>query len=339
MSEDNTLLDTIERALRRLAEADADASAGWREAEALGLPLALVPEPAGGFGAQGVTAARIFGLLGANPPMAPLAESIMAALIVSRAGADTPAGPLTLAAGAKGDLADRRFSGLLRGVAALPGGYDVVARLPDGPPMILSSAHGQTVEGRNLAGERRDTLQFNNAPARVLGGSDPLTPFDYGALARAGQTAGALRTVLNMTVEQLRTRQQFGRALGSFQALQQMAAVLAAETNLLETAAQSGFAALAALDDPRFEIGALKLRANQAALRASAISHQLHGAMGFTLEHPLHRLTLRLVSWAGEFGNEQHWAPRLADMAFAAGADGFWDRLIGYDALLEGAAG
>jgi hypothetical protein len=51
----------------------------------------------------------------------------------------------------------------------------------------------------------------------------------------------------------------------------------------------------------------------------------LHGAIGFTHEHQLHRLTTRLWSWRDEFGAEREWAVRLGRFAAGAGAAGYWD--------------
>jgi alkylation response protein AidB-like acyl-CoA dehydrogenase len=50
------------------------------------------------------------------------------------------------------------------------------------------------------------------------------------------------------------------------------------------------------------------------------IAHQVHGAIGFTDEHSLYRLTRRLLSWRDEFGRESHWSPELGRAVMAAGA-------------------
>ena len=55
-----------------------------------------------------------------------------------------------------------------------------------------------------------------------------------------------------------------------------------------------------------------------------AIAHQVHGAIGFTKEHILHRFTLRLLSWRDDFGNESHWAVALGHLVAARGADDLW---------------
>ena len=50
----------------------------------------------------------------------------------------------------------------------------------------------------------------------------------------------------------------------------------------------------------------------------------MHGAIGFTNEHILHRYTLRLLAWRDDFGNESHWAVALGNLIAKRGADKFW---------------
>src|SRR3546814_16640312 len=59
-----------------------------------------------------------------------------------------------------------------------------------------------------------------------------------------------------------------------------------------------------------FEIAAAKLRANRAVGVVTAIAHQVHGAIGFTEEYDLHRVTVPLMRWRSEHGNDAYWAAR-----------------------------
>jgi alkylation response protein AidB-like acyl-CoA dehydrogenase len=67
-----------------------------------------------------------------------------------------------------------------------------------------------------------------------------------------------------------------------------------------------------------------KIRAGEAAGKVAEIAHQVHGAIGFTHEHSLHRLTRRLWSWRDEFGTESHWSRELGREVMSAGADALW---------------
>ena len=75
---------------------------------------------------------------------------------------------------------------------------------------------------------------------------------------------------------------------------------------------------------PSLYNSAAKIRSAEAAQEGAAIAHQVHGAIGFTNEHVLHRYTLRLLAWRDDFGNESHWAVALGNLIAARGADEFW---------------
>ncbi len=56
----------------------------------------------------------------------------------------------------------------------------------------------------------------------------------------------------------------------------------------------------------------------------AVIAHHGHGASGFTIEHILHRYSLRALAWRGDFGKESYWAVELGRMIAARGADELW---------------
>ena len=78
-------------------------------------------------------------------------------------------------------------------------------------------------------------------------------------------------------------------------------------------------------DDAVFlEAVAAKIRCSEAAEKGGAIAHQVHGAIGFTIEHILHRYSLRALSWRDDFGSESYWAVELGKRVAARGADELW---------------
>ncbi len=129
----------------------------------------------------------------------------------------------------------------------------------------------------------------------------------------AHETAGHLAALLALTLAHTAARTQFGKALAAQQSVQQSLAALAAETHAARVAALSAAAALDAGLDGALEIPAAALRAKQAARAALAAAHQLHGAIGFTAEHPLARHSLRLKAL-------QRTPPSEGDLAGALGA-------------------
>ena len=150
--------------------------------------------------------------------------------------------------------------------------------------------------------------------------------FHFGAFARTAQIAGALDAALAMSVAYVNERQQFGRPLGKFQAVQQELATFACEAAAANCAAMG---AAEALDrgDAGFEIAAAKLRANRAASEGARIAHQVHGAIGFTQEYPLHQFTGRLRQWRSDFGGDAYWSKELGESVIERGADAFWPDL------------
>jgi acyl-CoA dehydrogenase len=134
---------------------------------------------------------------------------------------------------------------------------------------------------------------------------------DQGALGLSGAD--------RMTVQYCGERTQFGRPIGSFQAVQQQVALLAGEAVAAQGAVEAavltcdrlGFGA----PETFWAVGSAKARTSEAAGAAAKIAHQVHGALGFTLEHPLRLLTTRLWAWRDECGGEAHWQERLGARA------------------------
>lgn len=206
----------------------------------------------------------------------------------------------------------------------------LVSAVIDGQPCIaLVERPASVISGTNLAGEPRDTLVFSGhtvAPDRIARQHDleGLTQIVWeGALLRAQQIAGAMHRVLNMTIAYALEREQFGRPIAKFQAIQQQIAEQAGQT--ASTAAVAEAAAHASTDAPAATpIAMAKIRASESASQACAIAHQVHGAMGFTHEHMLHLSSRRMLSWRDEFGSDGHWADWLGRKLQTLGSTPLW---------------
>jgi alkylation response protein AidB-like acyl-CoA dehydrogenase len=155
------------------------------------------------------------------------------------------------------------------------------------------------------------------------------------AAATVALMAGAMGQALALSIEHVNTRQQFGRPLGKFQAVQQSLAVLACEVAAVDAAAAAMAARLdgAGLDAGAadFEIAAAKLRANRAVGIVTGIAHQVHGAIGFTREYDLNRVTIPLMRWRGMHGNDAYWAERLGRQVARLGGRGLWEAMTACD--------
>lgn len=328
MSESGALLaDMSDRLFAGLAAADADDFSAWAAVEDAGFTGLLLPEADGGFGGDWADALTVLRLAGRHAVALPVGESFLAAYLLAQAGIEVPAGALTLAPTAAGSFQQGRFTGTLH---AVPWGRHAAAAAAalDGRLLLLAVKDATITASENPAGEPRDRLDFSNAPAPSAPLPAHLDPFALGALMRVGQIGGALKAALEMAVAHANDRVQFGRPIGKFQVIQHALAQCAAESAAVHCAGEAAFWRLDQ-GDAMVEAAAAKLRANMAAGVGCAVAHQVHGAIGFTREHGLHRLTRRLIAWRSEFGHDAFWAARLGSLACQWGADGFWPALTG----------
>ncbi|WP_067829305.1 acyl-CoA dehydrogenase family protein [Actinomadura kijaniata] len=269
----------------------------WPALEEAGLTLVGVPEGAGGSGGGLEDAAVLLRAAGYHGAAVPLAETgWLAGRLLAAAGLGVPAGPLTVAVPGAG--------GRLRRVPWARSARRIVV-LADGAVTVVDRAGVEVAEGANVAGEPRDevvlvSVSGESAPAPV----PPEELWRWGALARAVQLTGAMRRALDLAVRHAGEREQFGRPIGRFQAVQHLLAEAAGEVVVADVAVR---AAVRAPDDP-LAVAAAKAGASRAAGVVASVAHQVHGAMGVTEEHPLRTVTLRLWSWREEFGDEHHWA-------------------------------
>jgi acyl-CoA dehydrogenase len=349
MSELRTLLaDTVTRLFTDLVTKEALEAAEqgawpdrlWQALEEGGLTLSLVPEAAGGAGGTWADAYVVVRAAGRHAAPVPLAETIVAGWLLAGAGLPVPLGPLTLAPVRTDDrlrLSRAGGSWRLSGTATrVPwgkaAGHVVVVSEAEGRPLVAlvaADAARATVD-RNLALEPRDTLVFADTPVAAAAPAGPGVPARalhiYGALVRAAQMAGALAGMLQQSVRYVTERRQFGRPIGSFQAIQHALAVLAGHAAAAGIASEHAFRA-ADRGEPELDVAAAKIRVGEAAGVAAGIAHQVHGAIGFTYEHSLHFWTRRLWSWRAEFGSESRWAAELGRAVVGRGADALWSDL------------
>ena len=127
---------------------------------------------------------------------------------------------------------------------------------------------------------------------------------------------------------------QFGRQLNKFQAVQHSLAAMAGEIERARAATTLAVAAAAdyGFDHPATEYATTvaKVAVGRAVAPVTTIAHQLHGAIGVTVEHQLWRATMRARSWVDEFGTTSQHARRLGRIALAA--DDPWDAVVSYPA-------
>ncbi len=131
--------------------------------------------------------------------------------------------------------------------------------------------------------------------------------FDRGALASSAQLLGLSRQMLNMSVEYVKTRQQFGKPIGSFQAVKHM---LADALLALEFASPMVYRAAHTLAQRAasraLHVSMAKIYAGEAAQRVARSALQCHGAIGYSFECDLHLWMKRSWALAAAWG-DTHW--------------------------------
>jgi len=321
-SAERLFTDHVTPALFRRVEAGEWPDALWRAVTVAGFERAEMP----------LFAAAVCRIAGRFAAPIPLPETILAASLLEGAGLDVPEGALTIApadaAEAIAIAANGTLSGTARRVpwARHAAHIAVICDSPDGGTLALvETARAHITPGQNIAGEPRDDVRFDATPAvHTVAGVSPAALHEQAALLRAAQIAGALEKILAMTVQYAGERRQFGRPIAKFQAVQHHLAVLAGH---VAAACASVEAAVGAPDF--LAVAAAKASASEAAGEAAAIAHQLHGAIGFTEEHTLHRYTKALWAWREECGNEGEWNSRLGALVAARGGAALWPDITG----------
>ena len=294
----------------RLIEAGGSAKDLWGAVERAGFLDLLIPEEDGGAALPMHQFFPVLAALGRFAVPLPLAQTLVARAILPKelreAGIVTIADALHMH---RDHTADARVP------------YALVAD----SVLVQQGAHYRLLPTgsarRELTGVRGDL----SARLWWQEGEGSIGPIDLGktsllainAACHAAMLSGAMARVLEMTLSFCNEREQFGRPIGKFQAVQQQVSVMA------EHAAAASVAAAAAFDVdglwPSVQGAAIaKARASEAAYVVASIAHALHGAIGMTEELDLQIWTRRLHAWR-----------------IAHGADGYWNKVVAM-LLLEG---
>ncbi|QWF22789.1 acyl-CoA dehydrogenase family protein [Nocardioides sp. LMS-CY] len=287
----------------RLDEGTAHTPQLWARLTETGLVSALVPEEHGGAGLAPAYLSGVLHSLGRHAVPEPYLETAVVATAVLGAlpGAEAATWLQRIAAGEAlvavriGDLTpyvahaadadlllDLADDGAIRGYAPADLDVEPVAALDPLRPLARVGLRG----GGVLLGRSAEVV----ARARTLA-----------VAGTACLLAGASRRLLDLTVEYVAVRQQFGRPVGSFQAVKHKAADMAVMVDMATAAALSAFDAVDEPDAFR-RAAAAKAYAGDAAHLANVEALQLHGGIGFTWEYHLHIWLKRVMGLAASYG-------------------------------------
>jgi alkylation response protein AidB-like acyl-CoA dehydrogenase len=272
----------------------------WRELGHMGVLGVLAPEALGGSGLDWVTAVLILEEAGRAAIPLPLLETIAVAV------------PALVAAGDPAAM----LPGVLGGEAVASASLDADRILPAGrgaDVVILAADDRLSVHaGADLDLEPVAGLDRGRHLARVgkvtrgtaLTGLKPAEARERAALGAAAELVGLGAAMLELTVDYVKNRRQFGRPVGSFQAVKHhLADVLLAVEFARPVVWYAAYAIDAGLPERRRAVSMAKAQASEAARRAAGWCLQCHGAMGYTEEYDLQLWMKRSWALAAAYGN------------------------------------
>ena len=280
----------------------------WKAMVDQGWTAIAVPEHAGGVGLGWVEVAVLCEAIGAHVAPAPILQSIVAA----GALAGTP-------------WLDRLVAGDAVATVAASGQPEVVPYAPCADVAVaVREDHLLAIDLRDRRPPREPAMDVTRAvgwldpyayeDAEVIGGDDDVRWFvDAGATAYAAELLGAAQHLLDESTEYAKTRVQFDKPIGSFQAVKHRLADMLVDVEGMRSAVYWAAWCIAA-GDPEASVAAstAKVWCSDAARRVAAGALQVHGGIGFTWEHDTH-LYLKRVQLDGlAFGDAVAHRTRLA---------------------------
>ncbi len=283
----------------REIESGQPAAALWDLVQQSGFADAMVGEEQGGAGLALADAFPLFELCGSFAVPVPLAETMMARSLLAQAGLERPAGSIALA------HCGESAGGAVR-CALVPGGRvaDWVLAARASECLLLPVAQAQSSAAVFPLDATLSWSAAAQAAAQRLPGHHDLHTVQ--ACIAAARLAGALMAVFTRTLQYANERNQFGRPIGKFQAIQHQLSVISEHTFAARMAAQIGCHGDGSVPD-RLRVAVAKARTSEAALEVAALSHSIHGAIGFTEEFDLQLYTRRLYAWRQSAGSESYW--------------------------------
>jgi alkylation response protein AidB-like acyl-CoA dehydrogenase len=190
----------------------------------------------------------------------------------------------------------------------------VVAR--DGVYLVDSKARGlkiTSMSGMDLT-RRLYVVEFRDTPAERIASSSTLSrAFDIATAALAAELVGGMQRTLDITVEYAKTRKQFGKPIGMFQAVQHQCADMYLETESSRSAVYyAGWALEENSPDAATAVSIAKMYSSDAARTVGNRGIQIHGGMGFTWENDVHLYYRRAKASETAFGDATFHRERIA---------------------------
>ena len=196
----------------------------------------------------------------------------------------------------------------------------VVAR--NGVFVVDSEARGLKISPMSAMDLTRKlyALEFKDTPAEQLGPNTNLPrALDIASAALAAELVGGMQRTLDLTVEYAKTRKQFGKPIGIFQAVQHQCADMYLETESSRSAVYyAGWALEENAPDASTAVSIAKMYSSDAARTVGNRGIQIHGGMGFTWENDLHLYYRRAKASENAFGDATFHRERIASLVIDA---------------------
>jgi alkylation response protein AidB-like acyl-CoA dehydrogenase len=300
----------------------------WAQLAELGVVGLTVPEDAGGLGGSALDWVLILEEAGRAALPEPLVETMVVAapLLAELRGRWAPAAEWLRQIAAGGAIVAAGLDGPLVADAHVA---DLVLLAGDGD--ALYAAPGETLRRRaqpSVDGARRLYRVEPQPGAACLGEGPamrrPLSDArDRGALGAAAQLLGVGQHLLDVTVEYVKVRRQFGQAVGSFQAIKHQLADALVKLELARPVVYRAADSLArALADRATHVSMAKAAASDAASKCARVALQCHGAIGYSFEHDLHLWMKRAWALGVAWGDAPWHRARIAAAILDGGAHG-----------------
>ena len=300
--------------LRELAEAERYDDDAWREISELGWPGIFVAEEHGGQGLATVELTILTEELGYALAPVPFLSNAAAGLVIQAAGSD--------------DQRERWLPGIAsgeaRGTVALVSNGEAKL-VPDADSadviVVLDGDAGSLVEAREAEVEPLATIDLTRRYGRVRANGGEALPGEVGpaleriAVAVAAELVGVAQRALEMATEYARERKQFGRPIGSYQAVSHRCAQMLLEVESARSCAY--YAAWTADAEPEslpLAAAMAKAYASDAGWRVTASALQVFGGIGFTWEHDLQFFLKRAATDAALYGSARLHRERVAEL-------------------------
>lgn len=315
----------------------------WHRLQQSGLTTVDQPEHLNGSGAHTLDAFNVLRLAGYYAAPVPLAEHYIASKIYQSLSLALPADPVTVIPPqlaqqirttppeTSQNSASLVLNGTLKNAPWIKHASTLLIPIAHGNQtlvLFLNRADLTVIHHNSIAGEPCDEIQFEAfqvAPQQIKRCVLTTQQLEQlGALTRSALCWGALEKVLELSVNHALARNQFGRSIAKFQAIQQDLAKLTGEVASASVTIDQAVRVFAQAPEEGSYIAAAKIRAGEAAGLATTIAHQVHGAMGFTNEHLLHHFSRRLWAWRDEYGCESYWSNKLGDYLISAPQPSLW---------------